>query len=40
MRDITGGPLDLMSRRMIGASSQELVNQTLPLLSFTDMGRD
>lgn len=38
--DTEGGPLDLMSRRMICASSQQLASQIIPLLSQMHLERD
>ena len=40
MCDIDGGKLDLMSRRMMAASSQAIVDEVLPLISSIDLGRD
>jgi len=38
--DTEGGPLDLMSRRMICASSQELASEIIPLLTQMRLERD
>lgn len=40
MCDIGGGKLDLMSRKMMAASSLAIVDEVLPLISSIDMGRD
>ena len=40
MRDIHGGQLDLLARRMIAAASESLASEALPLLKVVDMGRD
>lgn len=37
---ILGGPLDILSRRMICTSSQELANQIIPLLTHMKLDRD
>ena len=38
--DIHGGQLDLLARRMIAASSNNLAGEVIPLLKVVDMGRD
>lgn len=37
---LVGGPLDLMSRRMICASSDQLARQIIPLLTQMKLERD
>ena len=38
--DTTGAEVDLLARRMVAASSQELATQILPLITHMKMDRD
>ena len=40
IKDIHGGQLDLLARRMIAAASTTLTGEAIPLLKVVDMGRD
>ena len=40
VRDILGGRLDLLARRMMAAASSALAGEVTPLLKVVDMGRD